>query len=124
MKARPLVFSLLLALLSAFPPVAWAQQETATITGEVRDASGAVVPKAQVTITNVETNFSVKGETNDQGFYKVPSLKPGNYTVTVQVAGFKKAVRSGITLQVNQVAPVDFSLQVGDLTTVVEIVGV
>ena len=123
MKARPLLFSLLLALLSAFPPVAWAQQETATITGEVRDASGAVVPKAQVTITNVETNFSVKGETNDQGFYKVPSLKPGNYTVTVQVAGFKKAVRSGITLQVNQVAPVDFSLQVGDLTTVVEIVG-
>lgn len=123
MKARPLVFSLLLALLSAFPPVAWAQQETATITGEVRDASGAVVPKAQVTITNVETNFIVKGETNDQGIYKVPSLKPGNYTVTVQVAGFKKALRSGITLQVNQVAPVDFSLQVGDLATVVEIVG-
>ena len=123
MKARPLVFSLLLALLSAFPPVAWAQQETATITGEVRDASGAVVPKAQVTITNVNTNVSVKGETNDQGVYKVPSLRPGLYTVTVQVSGFKKAVRSGITLQVNQVAPVDFALQVGDLATVVEIVG-
>jgi hypothetical protein len=92
------------------------------MTGEIRDASGAVVPKATITITNVETNISVRSETNDQGVYIAPSLKPGQYSITVEKPGFKKAVRSGVTLQVNQVARVDIALQVGELSTVVEIV--
>jgi hypothetical protein len=120
MKARRPLSTLLLVLLLASPLLA--QQETATITGEVKDASGAVVPKATLTITNVETNLSLKSETNDQGIYFVPSLKPGPYSLTVEKAGFKKAVRSGITLQVNQVARIDVTLQIGELTSVVEIV--
>jgi hypothetical protein len=112
---------LFLTLLWTCPPALLAQQETATITGEVKDASGAVVPRASITVTNLGTNISVKSETNDQGIYFVPSLKPGAYSVTVERDGFKKAVRTGITLQVNQVARVDLSLQVGELTTVVEI---
>ncbi len=103
-------------------PFAFAQQETATITGEVRDANGSVVPKATITVTNVETNISLKSETNDQGVYTVPSLKPGPYSITVEKAGFKKTVRSGVTLQVNQVARLDVNMQVGELNTVVEIV--
>jgi hypothetical protein len=122
MKTRLPIIALLLAFLIAFPLAAIAQQETATITGEVKDATGAVVPKATVTITNVETNISLRSETNDQGFYTVPSLKPGQYSVTVEIRGFKKAVRSGITLQINQVARIDFNLQVGELSTIVEIV--
>ncbi len=120
MNARRPLFTLFLVLLLVCPLLA--QQETATITGEVKDASGAVVPKATITITNVETNVSLKSETNDQGIYFVPSLKPGSYSITVEKAGFKKAVRSGITLQVNQVARIDVTLQIGELTTVVEIV--
>ncbi len=120
MKARRPLSTLLLVLLLASPLLA--QQETATITGEIKDASGAVVTKATLTITNVETNLSLKSETNDQGIYFVPSLKPGPYSLTVEKAGFKKAVRSGITLQVNQVARIDVTLQIGELTSVVEII--
>src|SRR5262249_25365029 len=101
---------------------AFAQQEAATITGEVRDANGSVVPKATITVTNVETNVSKKSETNDQGLYTVPGLKPGQYSITVEKTGFKKVVRSGVTLQVNQVAHLDVVMQVGELNTVVEII--
>jgi len=122
MRIRPSVFPLLFTLLIFCSTAALAQQETATITGEIRDANGAVVPKAAITVTNVETNISLKSETNDQGVYTVPSLKPGPYSITVEKAGFKKTVRSGVTLQVNQVARVDVAMQVGELETVVEIV--
>src|SRR5262245_65967638 len=107
MSKRRYVFSFLFTLLMLCPAAAFAQQETATITGEVRDANGSVVPKATITVTNVETNVSIKSETNDQGLYTVPSLKPGPYSITVEKAGFKKSVRSGVTLQVNQVARLD-----------------
>jgi hypothetical protein len=113
---------LLFGLLTLCSPFALAQQETATITGEVRDANGSVVPKATITVTNIETNVSIRSETNDQGLYTVPSLKPGPYSITVEKAGFKKSVRSGVTLQVNQVARLDVNMQVGELTTAVEIV--
>lgn len=100
---------------------AFAQQETANITGEVKDSSGAVVPGASVTITNTETGVSVRSETNEQGFFVVPSMKPGPYSITVEKTGFRKMVRSGITLQVNQFARVDVELQAGELTNTVEI---
>lgn len=112
----------LLAFLLTCSLTALAQQETATITGEVRDAGGAVVPKAAITITNVETNVSVRSETNDQGLYTVPGIKPGPYSITVEKQGFRKIVRSGVTLQVNQTARLDLVLQVGDLINTVEIV--
>ncbi|MEP7271302.1 MAG: TonB-dependent receptor, partial [Acidobacteriota bacterium] len=114
--------TLLLALLVTFSVTALSQQETATITGEVKDTSGALVPKASITVTNVDTNISAKSETNDQGSYIVTSLKPGNYAITVQKQGFNKTVRSGITLQINQVARADLALQVGDVTNTVEVV--
>ena len=122
MNTRLSMSILLFGLLTLCPPLALAQQETATITGEVRDANGSAVPKATITVTNVETNVSVRSETNDQGLYTVPSLKPGPYSITVEKPGFKKSVRSGVTLQVNQVARLDVNMQVGELTTAVEIV--
>jgi len=122
MNTRLSMSILLFGLLTLCSPFALAQQETATITGEVRDANGSVVSKATITVTNVETNVSIKSETNDQGLYTVPSLKPGPYSITVEKAGFKKSVRSGVTLQVNQVARLDVNMQVGELTTAVEIV--
>jgi hypothetical protein len=122
MNTRLSMSILLYGLLTLCSPFALAQQETATITGEVRDANGSVVPKATITVTNVETSVSIRSETNDQGLYTVPSLKPGPYSITVEKAGFKKSVRSGVTLQINQVARLDVNMQVGELTTAVEIV--
>ncbi len=119
MQVRRSVCAVLFALfLTSF---ALAQQETATITGEVKDASGAVVPGAALTITNIATGVALKSASNEQGLYTVPSLKPGPYTVTVEKSGFKKFVRSGLVLQVAQVTRVDVSLQVGELTNTVEI---
>src|SRR3990172_512499 len=100
-------------LLLACPLATLAQQETATITGEVKDASGGLVPKATITVTNVGTNISVTTETNDQGSYTVTSLKPGDYTVTAEKSGFSKTLRSGVTLQVNQFTRIDITLQAG-----------
>jgi hypothetical protein len=100
-----------------------AQQETATITGEVKDATGALVPKATITVTNIGTNISVKTETNDQGSYTVPSLRPGDYTVTAEKSGFNKTLRSGVTLQVNQFTRIDITLQIGQVSEVVEVAG-
>ncbi len=118
MKSR-LLLSCLLVVASA--QATFAQLETATITGVVIDASGALVPKATVTVTNVSTNITVQAETNDQGSYTVPSLRPGEYTVAVEAPGFSRALRRGLTLQVAQVVRVDVTLETGALTEVVEV---
>ncbi|MCA1602746.1 MAG: carboxypeptidase-like regulatory domain-containing protein, partial [Acidobacteria bacterium] len=112
-------FVLLFACMLATP----AQQETATITGEVKDVSGALVPQAMITVTNVGTNISVNTETNDQGSYTVSSLRPGEYKITVEKSGFNKSLRSGVTLQVNQFARIDITLQAGQVSETVEVVG-
>jgi hypothetical protein len=109
-------------LLLACPLATPAQQETATITGEVKDASGALVPQAMITVTNVGTNISVNTETNDQGSYTVSSLRPGEYKITVEKSGFNKSLRSGVTLQVNQFARIDITLQAGQVSETVEVV--
>src|SRR2546425_1483977 len=105
------------------PASAFAQQESATIIGEVRDASGAVVPNAAVTVTNVDTGISVATVTNDRGSFTVPNLRPGDYSVAADAPGFSKTVRTGLTLQVAQVARVDVTLQGRQLTETVEVVG-
>ena len=83
MHRRQLMALFLLSVM-VFSPPAYAQQETATITGIVRDASGGIVPKATVTVTNVQTNITAKTETDDQGAYVIPSLRPGEYSVAAE----------------------------------------
>lgn len=91
------------------------------MTGEVTDTSGAVVPGAVVTVTSMATNISVKTEANAAGVFTVASLRPGEYVITVESAGFNRTVRSGITLQVAQTARVDLTLQAGQVSEVVEV---
>jgi uncharacterized surface anchored protein len=90
MPTRRLPFILLLTLICVCPITSFAQQETATITGNVRDPSGAIVPGATVTVTNILTNISVKTETDEAGFYVIPSLRPGEYSVIAESTGFAK----------------------------------
>jgi len=122
MKKPRLALMLLLMSFCTWPLAARGQQETATITGSVKDQSGAIVPKATVTVTNTQTNISVKTEADDAGFYTIPSLRPGEYSVTAESAGFQKINRTGVTLQVAQVARIDLTLKAGQLTETVEVV--
>jgi hypothetical protein len=97
--------------------------QTAEITGRVTDPSGAVVPAAQVTITNVETGSHYGLRTNADGYFTAARLDPGKYRAEVKAPGFKPVLRNGIALQVEQVARVDFMLEVGNMTEQVEVSG-
>ena len=114
--------SVLVVLLCALSAAAFAQQETATIAGTITDSTGAVVPRAVVVVTNVQTGITVRTTATESGSYLVPSLRPGDYSVAVESKGFQKTVRTGVTLQVAQVARIDVTLQTGGLTEAVEVV--
>jgi hypothetical protein len=92
----------------------WAQV-TASITGTVRDTSGAIVPGASVTVKHLETGATRTAETDASGNYSVPSLAIGQYELSVEKSGFKQQVRSGVTLAVSQKAVVNITLEVGNV---------
>ena len=82
-------WALLCLLLAA--PDAWAQIRSATITGTVTDATGAVVPNADIIVTETATNVSYPSKTDGEGLYTVPYLEAGDYAVTITKAGFEKS---------------------------------
>src|SRR5580658_1137516 len=94
---------------------------TASISGTVTDASGAVVTGASVTATNVDTGIATTQATNAQGFYSFQSLPLGKYTISVQMAGFKSYAQTGLVLDVNSALVVDVKLQVGAASEKVEV---
>ncbi|OFW27507.1 MAG: hypothetical protein A3J28_01710 [Acidobacteria bacterium RIFCSPLOWO2_12_FULL_60_22] len=94
-----------------------------TISGTVRDASGAVIPRSAVTLRNLETGITRSVTTDDQGRYNAPTLPLGNYQVRAEISGFETGVRTGIQLTVGQQAVVDFALKVGEVTQSVEVTG-
>src|SRR6195256_4750714 len=96
-------------------------QTFAALSGDTRDASGAVVAGAVVTAVNVATNASRTVMTNEAGDYSFPSLPPGTYALKVEKPGFKTVVRNDIELQVQQAARVDFEMQVGQVTESIEV---
>ena len=98
-----------------------AQVETARITGTVTDATGAVIPGVQITMVHLQTNRKVAATTNEAGRYVSIPLSLGDYRVEAEAPGFKHAVRTGITLQIQQTAVVDLTLQLGDITQSVEV---
>jgi hypothetical protein len=91
------------------------------INGEVSDPSGAVVPNASVTVTNTATNAERSTVTNASGLYSFPDLTPGIYDVKVVQTGFSVMVKTGVELQVQQVAREDFALVVGQANQMVEV---
>ena len=98
-----------------------AQVDTATIVGTVQDSSGAVVPAATVSATEVNTNLKTSTRADASGNYVITPLKVGSYTVAVEAQGFKKEAHSGIVLEVQARVRVDFTLQVGSIAEVVNI---
>ncbi|MGI8988916.1 MAG: carboxypeptidase regulatory-like domain-containing protein [Bryobacteraceae bacterium] len=96
-------------------------QTQGEITGEVTDASGGIVAGARVSLTSIETNSVRESVTNAAGVYRFPSLTPAQYSVKVEARGFRPVVRTGIELQVQQVARIDFALQLGSVSEAIEV---
>ncbi len=124
---RVRVSRICLAVLLAFlaivllPSTALGQAVTGSLLGTITDASGASAPNAKVTITEVNTGISRNMQTNESGNYMFPALEPGVYRVTVELAGFRTAVKEGVAVLVNTSVRADLSLQPGVLTEAVTV---
>ena len=101
------------ALLLSISTVCPAQESRGSITGKVVDPQNAVVPGATVVVTNTATNVSDKVTTNQTGYFEVGFLNPGPYSVSVESAGFKKLVQSGITLDTGDRLALNLQLEIG-----------
>jgi carboxypeptidase family protein len=100
-----------------------AAEVTANISGTVADSTGAVVPKAKVTLTNTSTSEARSLATENDGSYQFTKLPIGTYRLAVEQSGFNKYVHEGIVLNVNQNAKLDVTLQIGATSQVVEVTG-
>ena len=99
----------------------YAQVDTGTILGTVRDSSGAVVPSAEVTLTNKATGFSLTTKTSALGTYIFTPVQVGTYSVQATLAGFQKVSQLNAKVDVQQQLVVDFTLLPGQLTQTVEV---
>lgn len=111
---------IVLAGLLAVSPLP-AQNITGAILGAVADPSGASISNAEVEVTQLETNQTTRVRTDSAGFYQANYLRPGSYRVAVSSAGFKRAVRDNLTLQVEARLRIDFRLEIGDAATSVDV---
>jgi hypothetical protein len=117
------LFALALAGVLAFPALSAAQMTRGAISGTVRDASGAVVPGASVTATNVDTNGSRSAVTDAQGFYRVPALEPGNYIVKTELSGFQTVERKDVRLVAAAEITLNSELRVAGVGETVTVTG-
>ncbi|GGA76100.1 hypothetical protein GCM10011507_29370 [Edaphobacter acidisoli] len=111
----------LLVCLLCITAVAFSQEFRATMTGRVTDSSGAIIPKAAVTVTNMDTKVAVNTTTNAAGQYTTPFLLPGKYSITVTAPGFQKFVHDNITLQTGARVSEDAALSVGSVAEEVHV---
>jgi hypothetical protein len=121
----PLQFLLLCVLTAASASAIFAQAQSnaADLRGFVRDQSGAVVTSATVTARNLATNLTRDTTTNDEGFYQITNLPPGDYDVTAEATNFKRASFPAVKLTVGQSADLDIALEVGAIGETVTISG-
>ena len=96
-------------------------QASSGVTGTVTDSSGALIPGAAVTVTNINTGQTAKTTTGSAGTYSTTGLLPGRYTITVTAAGFSKAVKNEVNVEVSTEATIDVTLNAGSSDTVIEV---
>src|SRR5579884_79857 len=116
MRSWRLVASVLFCAVFSF-----AQSDRGTITGTVSDPAGAVVPNAPIEAKNVETGAVYQAATTSTGNYTLAQLPVGSYELDVNVPGFKKYVRQGLTIQVAQTLRIDVNLEVGSASEAVTV---
>ena len=106
----------LVGIVFGLATIACTQESRGVIQGTVKDPQGSLVVGATVSVTKTATATISTLKTNESGRYSAPLLLPGDYTVTVEATGFKKAVQQGIQLLTGDVRTVDITLQLGDAT--------
>ena len=116
---RTRVLAVLLSLAGVLP--LFSQTSSTAILGTVVDASGAVVANARVTLLQVQTGIKREDITSSTGDYNFPLLDPGEYSVTVQAPGFRTQTRTGIRLELDLKARIDFHLEVGSEVQTVDV---
>lgn len=121
MPSRCFCCILCLILVSGFGLV-WAQN-VATISGQVTDQSGAILPGATVQITNEDTGIIRALVTDAEGRYRARELALGRYRIAASQSGFQTVVRTGVVLTIGREAVVDFKLPIGEITTEVQVTG-
>jgi Carboxypeptidase regulatory-like domain len=119
MKLKALLGFIVILMLFTVP--AWSQLGRATITGTITDASGAIIPGASVVAVNQDTGVQFSGVSNDVGIYRVMDLPIGHYSLSFKKAGFQTLGRTGITLTIGQVAEINITMKVGEVTQSVEV---
>jgi outer membrane receptor protein involved in Fe transport len=118
---RFFLFSFLILVVAA--PLGAAQTTTAAFLGTVMDSSGAVLPGAQVTASNIDTGLKRTTVSNEEGRFLLSELPPGSYELTVSLPSFETLVRKGLTLTVGQQASLTLSLKVGGANEQVVVTG-
>jgi hypothetical protein len=119
-KKTPALAAVFVALFS-FCAAAIAQVTTGSLLGTVRDASGAVIPGATVTVTDTGKGTTSVKQTDTAGNYSVPYLLPGTYNVAVEMKGFKRSVANNVVVDIDQKANLDFTLETGGASETVEV---
>jgi Carboxypeptidase regulatory-like domain/TonB dependent receptor len=107
-------------LVAVVMPV-FAQTETARVSGQITDASGRNVPKAEVRIVNLATGVASTAASNDAGIYSVAGLIPGRYRITVQKEGFREVIVDGLVVNVQDVIAQNVQLQIGSVSETVTV---
>ncbi len=121
-KRVGLAFSLAALLIVGWAPNLQAQLSTTqTIEGLVTDATGAVIPGATVTMTNVDTGIVTTVTTNETGNYRFSYVPVGNYSVRCELGGFKTQSVSGVLVETTAQVRTDFMIEVGDITEIIEV---
>ena len=123
MSIRLLRATALCACLAMLAPAAAAAQATGEITGRVTDATGAVLPGVDVTLTRTDTGVARTAVTNETGAYAFPSLNPGPYRLQASLQGFRTFAQGDIVLQVGGNMVIDPTLEIGQVGETVEVRG-
>ena len=120
-KISARTYGSLLALFALASAIALAQVVGAILTGTVTDPSGAAVPNAKVTISNVATGIVTAAFSNGAGIYNAPNLLPGDYEVSVEAAGLTQRQRARLTLTVGEKQVLNLEMQVGAAAASVDV---
>src|SRR5580700_4630869 len=120
-KLSHVIRILLSFVILTIPDAARAQVTGASLSGTIRDDSGAIIPNARVSMKNVATGVVTAANADGQGFYATPNLLPGTYEVSVSADGFTTQVQGGLVLTVGAKQELNFSMKVGNLTQRVEV---
>src|SRR5580700_5088822 len=122
MQRPTLAIFVFVPLLLWLPATTAAQGETTSaIVGQVSDATGAVVPHADVTVVNKATGLRRKGKTDDEGYFNFPQLKPGVYSVKVEAEGFEWEQNDAVTAALGQKQTINFTLKIAQSKQTIEI---